>query len=209
MFGTFDFLWSSVSVLLFYTLLQLVLMLRDETICLMLFSCIRIRPHVMLFWCVRMRPHVSGGSDMSGWDHMSHVLMHQDETTCLMLLWCIRMRPHVSCCSDASGWDYMSHVVLMRQDETTRLGWFWCIGMRPRLGWFWCTGMRPYVSGGSDASGWGHMSHVVLMRQDETTSHESASATVLLLCTSLSAQSVMMWAWLLLYCVQWDTPAMI
>ena len=146
MFGTFDFLWSSVSVLLFYTLLQLVLMLRDETICLMLFSCIRIRPHVMLFWCVRMRPHVSGGSDASGWDHMSHVvLMHQDETTCLMLFWCVRMRPHVSGGSDAlgwghvsggsdaPGWDHMSQVVLMHRDEATCLMLSWCVRMRPRL----------------------------------------------------------------------------
>jgi len=110
--------------------------------------------------------HVSHCSDVSGWDHMSHVLMCQDETTCLMF-WCVRMRPHVSC-SDVSGWDHMSHV-LMRQDETTCLTLFGCIGMRPHLTSFWCIRTRPHVSHCSDVSGRDNMSHIVLMYQDETT----------------------------------------
>ena len=106
--------------------------------------------------------HVSHCSDVSGWDHMSHVLMCQDETTCLMF-WCVRMRPHVLHCSDALGWDHishrsdasgrdhMSHIVLMYQDETTCLTLFWCI--RTRLHVWHC----------SDAWGWDHMSHVLML----------------------------------------------
>jgi len=162
--------------------------------------------------------HVSHCSDVSGWDHMSHVLMCQDETTCLMF-WCVRMRPHVSC-SDVSGWDHMSHV-LMRQDETTCLTLFGCIGMRPHLTSFWCIRTRPHVSHCSDVSGRDHMSHIVLMYQDETTcltlfwcmrmrphvsrsdagdettSHKSASPTVLLLCTSVSSVKL---------CLSWCEP---
>jgi hypothetical protein len=175
---------------------------------LTLFWCIGTIPHVsrsdalgrhLTFWCIRMRPHVSH-SDASGWahishsdalgrEHMSHLLMHQDETTCLMLFWCIRMRP--------------CFTFLMHRNENTCL-MFWCVGTRPHLT-FWCIGMRPHVSHCSDASGWDYTSHIVLMHRNETVSqdhiwhsdalgrdhmsHESASATVLLLCTSLSAQS--------------------